>query len=348
MPSAERAFTERMTGAGGGSMRENVSSQPAGFFASSSRRSRPWNWTTSYRPATACTWYMRSSATCGGTPNTAATAAEEAALALLARPGSWRWIGQAEPCGSRTWSPDRAQLGVGRRKPHSPQYQSSPGRCMTPPQDGQDQASSFHIWPAATQITLGEDDAAHTTSGSSQLATTTAFEPASPSRQFSASMRVSAARSSWSRERLSRAMHFGAVSRATPARYFSSTSMTPYRASEPPASAEVMPAGMLAPSALETTGPAARRASAMSRVVVVLPLVAETRITSRFWASRARRSGSSLSATRPPITEPLPRPAARDAAATALPAVTASLARGESGSELPAISSRSSLRTRRA
>src|SRR5690606_15400297 len=53
-------------------------------------------------------------------------------------------------------------------------------------------------------------------------------------------------------------------------------------------------------------------------------------------------------ATRPPITEPLPRPAARDAAATALPAVTASLARGVSGSELPAISSRSSLRTRRA
>ncbi|CAM5253889.1 hypothetical protein SGLAM104S_01724 [Streptomyces glaucescens] len=38
-----------------------------------------------------------------------------------------------------------------------------------------------------------------------------------------------------------------------------------------------------------------------------------------------------FSATRPP----LPRPAARDAAATALPAVTASLARGVSGSELP-------------
>ena len=54
---------------------------------------------------------MRSRATCGGTPKTAATAAEVAALALLARPGSWRWIGQAEPCGSRTWSPDSAQLG---------------------------------------------------------------------------------------------------------------------------------------------------------------------------------------------------------------------------------------------
>lgn len=98
---------------------------------------------------------------------------------------------------------------------------------MTPPQDGHDQASSFHICPAATQITLGEEEAAQTTSGSSALATTTAFEPASPSRQFSASMRVSAARSSWSRERLSSAMHLGAVSRATPARYFSSTSITP-------------------------------------------------------------------------------------------------------------------------
>ena len=98
-----------------------------------------------------------------------------------------------------------------------------------------------------------------------------------------------------------------------------------------------MPAGMLAPSALETTGPAARSASAISRVVVVLPLVADTRTTSRCCASRASRSGSSLSATWPPITDPLPRPAARDTAAAALPAVTASLARGDSGSELPAI-----------
>ncbi len=208
---------------------------------------------------------------------------------------------------------------------------------MTPPQDGHDQASSFHACPAATQTTCCEEEAAHTTSGSSALATMTAFEPDSPSRHFSASIRVSAARSSWSRERLSSAMHFGVTSRATPARYFSSTSITPNLASEPPASAEVMPAGMLAPSALETTGPAARSASAISRVVVVLPLVAETRTTSRCCASRARRSGSSLRATLPPITDPLPRPAARDTAAAAFPAVTASLARGDSGSVLPAI-----------
>src|SRR6478752_4070769 len=114
---------------------------------------------------------MRSRATCGGTPKTAATAAEDAALALLARPGSWRWIGQAEPWGSSTWSPDSTQLGVGRRKPHSPQNQSSPGRCMTPPQEGHDQASSFHSWPAATHTTFCEDEADHTMSGSSQFAT---------------------------------------------------------------------------------------------------------------------------------------------------------------------------------
>jgi hypothetical protein len=150
-------------------------------------------------------------------------------------------------------------------------------------------------------------------------------------------MRVSAARSSWSRERLSSAIALGAVSRATPARYFSSTSITPNFASEPPASADVMPAGMFAPSAFDTTGPAARRASAISRVVVVLPFVAETSTTSRCCASRPSSSGSSLSATLPPITDPLPRPAARDTAAAALPAVTASLARGVSGSELPDI-----------
>lgn len=94
---------------------------------------------------------------------------------------------------------------------------------------------------------------------------------------------------------------------------------------------------MLAPSAFDTTGPAAVSASAISRVVVVLPFVADTRITSRCCASRPSRSGSSLSATRPPITDPLPRPAARDTAAAALPAVTASLARGDNGSVLPAI-----------
>ena len=47
MPSAPRAFTERITGAGGASMSEKVSSQPAGFFASSSRSWRYWKSTTS-------------------------------------------------------------------------------------------------------------------------------------------------------------------------------------------------------------------------------------------------------------------------------------------------------------
>jgi hypothetical protein len=35
-------------------------------------------------------------------------------------------------------------------EPHSPQNQSSSGRCITPPQAGHDQASSFHICPSAS------------------------------------------------------------------------------------------------------------------------------------------------------------------------------------------------------
>src|ERR1044072_5491930 len=106
-----------------------------------------------------------------------------------------------------------------------------------------------------------------------------------------------------------------------------------------------MPAGMLAPSAWEAPGPAARSASAISRVVVVLPLVADTRITSRWFASLLSRSGSRRRATLPPITDPLPRPAAFDTAAAALPAVTAHFAPGDSGSEFPPIVSRSSPHT---
>ncbi len=252
------------------------------------------------------------------------------AFARLARPGSWSWIGQAPRCGSITWVPCSAQCGFGRRKPHSPQNQSSPGRCITPPHDGHDQASSFHACPAATQTTFLQDEAAQVTSGSSALAMITASVSFRPSRHFSAIIRVSAARSSWSRERFSSAMAFGRVSRATIGRYFSSTSMTPNCASVPPASAAVMPAGMFAPSALETTGPAARSASAISRVVVVLPLVALTRTTSRCSARVFSRSGSSLSATLPPITDPLPRPAFWDSAAAILPAVTAIFARAGS------------------
>src|SRR6185436_16451908 len=109
---------------------------------------------------------MRSRAIFGSTPNAAAAAADTAALDLLARPGSWSWIGQADPYGSITWSPESAQVAVGRRKPHSPQNQSSAGRCRTPPHEGQDQASSFHSWPAATQTTVGHEEAAQVISGS--------------------------------------------------------------------------------------------------------------------------------------------------------------------------------------
>jgi hypothetical protein len=91
---------------------------------------------------------------------------------------------------------------------------------------------------------------------------------------------------------------------------------------------------MFAPSAFEATGPFARNASATSRVVVVLPLVAETSTHARPAASRRSSSGSSRSAIRPPTTAPEPRPAARETAPVSLPATTATLARGGSGASV--------------
>ena len=176
MPSAPRALTERITGVGGGSIRENVSSQPAGFFASSSRSSRPQEGDHVVAAGDGLHLVhplqgdLRRHAEDGGDGG---------------RGGGVRLVGAARAAGGGSARPSRAgrgrgrrdsaQLGVGRRKPHSPQNQSSPGRCITPPQDGQDQASSFHSWPAATHTTLGEEEAAQTTSGSSALAMTTAF-----------------------------------------------------------------------------------------------------------------------------------------------------------------------------
>ena len=114
MPSAPRAFTERMTGVGGGSIRENVSSQPAGFLASSSRRSRCMN----------CDHVVAAG------DRLHLVHPLQGDLRRHAEDGGdggrrWRrspcWPGRAagggsasaEPCGSSTWSPDSAQVGVG-------------------------------------------------------------------------------------------------------------------------------------------------------------------------------------------------------------------------------------------
>ena len=76
---------------------------------------------------------------------------------------------------------------------------------------GQPTASWRHSWPAATHTHAGaRRRAAHTTNGSSALATTVAVgSPARPARQRSATMRTSLIRSSWSRDRLSSDDHLG-------------------------------------------------------------------------------------------------------------------------------------------
>src|SRR5256714_3820454 len=84
---------------------------------------------------------------------------------------------------------------------------------------------------------------------------------------------------------------------------------------------------MLAPNELVATGPSTPRAAVVSRVVVVFPLVPDTRAICRPAARCASRSGSMINPSRPPITDPSPRPVARDSAAAPLDTVVASLAR---------------------
>src|SRR4051812_15212786 len=84
---------------------------------------------------------------------------------------------------------------------------------------------------------------------------------------------------------------------------------------------------MLAPNELVATRPSTPTAAAARRVVVVLPLVPDTRATARPDARWASRSGSILRPIQPPITEPSPRPAALESAAAVFDAVVATMAR---------------------
>ena len=93
------------------------------------------------------------------------------------------------------------------------------------------------------------------------------------------------------------------------------------------ASAEVWPVGMLAPNALVATWPSTPSAAAVSLVVVVLPLVPETRATAARRRGGASSSGSILRPIQPPITEPSPRPAARESAAAVRETELATFAR---------------------
>src|ERR671917_63569 len=84
---------------------------------------------------------------------------------------------------------------------------------------------------------------------------------------------------------------------------------------------------MLAPKELVATGPSTPSAAAVSRVVVVLPLVPDTSAMARPAARFRSRSGSIFRPSQPPITEPSPRPAARESAAAVRDTDVATLAR---------------------
>ena len=147
MPSAPRAFTDRITGVGGAvDQRERL--QPARRVL---RQQQPQLALQERAPRRSVRPPPAPGTSAPARPAAARrrrrpTAADDGGVRLVGparqlevdRPGGRR-AGRAR--GRRT----APRSGVGRRKPQSPQNQSSPGRCSTPPQDGQDQASSFHI-----------------------------------------------------------------------------------------------------------------------------------------------------------------------------------------------------------
>ena len=87
------------------------------------------------------------------------------------------------------------------------------------------------------------------------------------------------------------------------------------------------PLSRLAPVELVVTGPRVPRAAASILVVVVFPLVPETRAMVRPAARRTKAPPSTANSTRPPITDPSPAPTRRDSAATARPAPAATRVR---------------------
>ena len=188
-------------------------------------------------------------------------------------------------------------------------------------------ASLFQRNPAPTQVTRFAALAAHATSGSSALATTTApgGNCSQALRQRCATWRTSLLRSSWSRLKLSNTSTAGPTLAATFGNHASSTSSTAVAPGSPAARAAAKPAGRLAPSRFVTTGrrPPAPIAHASSLVVVVFPFVPETSATCLPAESRSRAAGSITRIAWPPTTEPEPRPVALERAPRPPPATTA-------------------------
>ena len=203
---------------------------PAGFLASRRRTGRPDREMVENRPATSTTPPIRPSAVAtppdpsARPPVPSIGAAAMAAMAALARlnwPGRPIRMACRCPSASTRSDPSTSAATTGRAKAQrSHAHPPPPVNAMRPPQAGQPTASSCHTWPAPTQQTSGAVAAAKTTIGSSALATTTV--PVAPGaararaanevRHRSASIRTSAMRSSWSRDRLSRTTTSGAAS----------------------------------------------------------------------------------------------------------------------------------------
>ena len=158
-----------------------------------------------------------------------------------------------------------------------------------------------------------QPSAAHTTSGSSAFATT-ARVAQSPSalRHASAMLRTSWVRSSWSRLRFNSTTTDGGSWVSIPGSHSSSHSSAARPAWRSSPRATTMPASMLAPSALVATAPSVRSASAMNRLVVVLPLVPLTTATRRRALSSLSRPRYTATANWPPMTLPDPMLARRD------------------------------------
>ena len=231
-----------------------------------------------------------------------------------------------------TLEPSSTQRADGRVNGHSPHRQPSSSRRRCEPHSGQHQESSCQRCPAATQVTLGAPDAAQTISGSSALAITwQRGAAASASRQRRATIQISAARSIWSRLRLSSVTTRAPVAFSTAGMNFSSVSSTANGARRARLSADTRPASMFAPNALVATSwPSAPSAAVISRVVVVFPLVPVTSTTCRSADSSCSRFGSSRRLSTPPMTDPSPRPVSREARPATLPTKMASRARSGS------------------
>ena len=96
-----------------------------------------------------------------------------AAFVRFTRPGSASCNGTRRPSGQHDVIAVEVHVGIGvERGRTTRQFQSSAANVSRPPHAGHPTASPRHDEPAATQIGFGAGIAAHATSGSSALATT--------------------------------------------------------------------------------------------------------------------------------------------------------------------------------